>query len=99
MLLESGLYELIPDEFILADKAYIACPKCICPFKGKPEELSDHQNFVNKTINRHRIIVEHANSRIKQWGCMKSLWRHNLEKHKIVFQVCCQLSNIKFLKS
>jgi len=91
-----------PYELVLSDTGYIGEPVFLTPHKRKPnqEVLSPKDLRENKVISSVRQIVECTLSRIKCFGVLgsKGKWKlqKNLRKHRAVFNVCCQITNIGF---
>ena len=52
---------------ILADKGYIGEEKFVIPFKGKKEELTEYQTYVNRKIGKVRVLIENSIGRIKKF--------------------------------
>jgi hypothetical protein len=88
-----------PYELILADKGYIGEPIFVTPIK-KPKNgfLTEEESGYNRVIASVRQIVECSLNRLKNWGCLGRNGRWKLMgdegKHKAVFNVCCQITNI-----
>jgi hypothetical protein len=64
-------------------------------YVGLPYSLIEKREEMTNEIREVRAIVEHFFARLKQFECLKSPWRHSLDKHFVVFNVCVQLTNIK----
>jgi hypothetical protein len=93
------LSQIEEEEILLCDKGYQGQPKCLTPFKkdrGKPF-LSPVEEAFNEVLASVRILVECVIGRIKIFGALGSRGRfhcHTLEKHKVVFNVACQITNL-----
>ena len=86
------------DELVLADMGYIGDPCFVTPIKrGGGRELSADEQSWNQTIASLRIPVEHIMGHIKRFGCMRSPWRHDWDKHPTVFRVICELLEVEIL--
>lgn len=83
-----------PFEIVLADKGYQGHERSLTPFKGK--DLLPEEEAFNEVLASVRIIIECLNKRIKHFGVLGSRgrFRNEVEKHQVVFNVCCQISNI-----
>jgi len=83
-----------PLEILLADKGYQGHHKCLTPFKGK--NISPEEDAFNEVLASVRILVECVLKRIKQFGALGSRGRFHCdrEKHKAVFNVAAQVTNI-----
>eukprot|EP00732_Lithocolla_globosa_P001195 Lithocolla_globosa_v1_NODE_557_length_3753_cov_135.321796.p1 type:complete len:325 gc:universal NODE_557_length_3753_cov_135.321796:1312-338(-) len=80
-----------PNELIAGDKAYEGIPHFISPVKGK--NLSPQEAEFNEILSTHRIVVERAFGRVKNYKCFSSKWRHDLALHPIAFDVVLNLTN------
>jgi hypothetical protein len=84
--------QILNGEWILADKGYTDSElPFLTPFKN-PQ--TDEEVQWNSYINQARAIVENTYGRIKSFGCVKSIWRHDLELHPIAFKAVCILVNM-----
>jgi len=109
-LLQSGLIMYIvsfkPIEFfLLGDKGYQGAPRFFTPFKGIFKShihiqqgkylnaLEEAQNLVLASV---RQLVENVLHRVKIFGVLGSRGRFHshISKHKCIFNICCQLTNI-----
>ena len=50
----------------------------------------------NKAKKKSRLRHETINRRIKQFNCMSSVYRHNREKHHLIFQAVAVITQISF---
>jgi hypothetical protein len=86
------LEKLHPLEFVLGDKGYQGHPKVIVPFKSSGRApLSDERKQFNKAIGAQRVVIERVIGRLRQFSCMKQVWRHELAKHPSVMFVISNL--------
>lgn len=85
-----------PLEIVLADKGYQGLNSCLSPHKGR--DLNPEQEAFNEVLASVRILVECVIKRIKQFGVLGNRGRFHcdISKHKLAFNVCCQISNITF---
>ena len=89
----SGVFQrLLPNELILADKGYIGEAAFVTPVRVPNER----EWRTNRDLASVRIMVEHVNSRLKVFFCLRNQWRHSLEKHTVVFHLICKIVNIEF---
>jgi hypothetical protein len=79
---------LAPGEMVEADKGY----------RGERHKIRTADNYLSRTDRKAkkkaRARHETVNKRLKQWGCLKQIFRHDPRKHKLVFKavaVCTQL--------
>ncbi len=89
------MVKLNNNEIILADKGYQGQPNCLTPFKG--QDLTPEEDALNEVGASVRILVECVIKRIKTFGALGSRGRfhsNDLFKHKAVFNVACQITNI-----
>lgn len=70
---------LDPREYVIADRGYRGDIKVIMPDHSR----GDRRKFKEQNIIRARH--ESVNGRLKSWGCMKQRYRHNRNKHHLVF--------------
>ena len=89
---------LAPNEKTLADKAYIGERQyCICPIKGKWENLSESEKRYNKIHGAGRVIAENAYCRLKIFGFTQQKWRQSIGLHEIAFKTICMILNVEFV--
>ena len=84
--------QLLNNEYVLADKGYLGDNKAIIPFRGR--NLADEQIHFNKYHCIYRSICERAFARIKSFRICSSKFRHNLQMHPLIFQICAKLCNL-----
>jgi hypothetical protein len=98
--LRNGFAELNIEkqEFILADKGYQGHNKCLTPFKGSG--LSNSEEAFNEVLASVRILVECVIGRLKIFGVLGGKGRFHKSSflHKLVFNVCCQITNISMMR-
>jgi len=97
---ECDIFDSLNDkEILLCDKGYQGHPRCLTPFKKERGTISltpDEEAF-NEVLASVRILVERVIGRIKVFGSLGSRGRfhcHDLRKHKAIFHVACQITNI-----
>jgi len=71
--------KLGPCEHVIADSGYQGDPKVITSRQHKGFE---HQLTMNTARARHETF----NSRLKAWGILKQIFRHDINKHHIAFR-------------
>ena len=88
--LESG-------ELVLGDKGYQGHGKCIVPYKNHGYRHY-HDTCVRCKFNFKlcgvRIVIERAFSRIKNFRCLSTRWRHDLKLHPVAFYFIAEICNI-----
>lgn len=80
---------------------------CLLPFKKKnpgrgkigvkAEELSDEQKAFNKALATERVVVEHANSRVKKYRVFGDEFRNRLKHYDMMTDIVCGLVNFRVL--
>ena len=70
---------------IIADNGYIGEDDLI----RTSNDLDDPEvsKFKDRVLSRQESI----NSRLKNFACLKTKWRHGVETHEIAFKACCLL--------
>jgi hypothetical protein len=79
---------LLPNEQVLADKAYIGSPYFITPFCPA---CTVAQKIFNNLVGRKRVCVEQVIKRMKTFCALHHEWRHELPLHGIVFNVIANI--------
>jgi len=81
-------------EFILGDKGYQGLHACLSPIKGS--YLSPQEEAFNEVLASVRQLVECVFQRVKIFGVLGTRGRFHADpdRHKAVFNVCCQITNI-----
>jgi len=69
------------EEKALGDKAYVGNSHFIAPYRPA---ITEDQKEWNK-YHQVRQKIERVIKRVKQFGCVREVWRHSLEWHPIVF--------------
>jgi len=83
-------------ERILGDKGYFGEKRIITPRKKRPgKELTTEELAFNGIVSSHRIEVEHTFGKIKVFRALSSPWRQALKRHKKVFFILCEITNLK----
>jgi len=91
VLRNGGLLQyLTPGEHMLGDKAYIGEPVMLCPYRGRPRNLTPAQNVWNTWMAQNRVKVENSINRIKAFDILRRPYRHTIASHSTVFAVCTQ---------
>lgn len=82
--------KLLPNEMVEADLGY----------RGERETVRTPKDFVSlsdkKAKARARSRHETVNGRLKNWGCLKQCFRHNIGKHKMVFTAVAVITQLDF---
>jgi hypothetical protein len=83
--------ELDENERVEADKGY----------RGSPQKVSTPQRFsMNKKREEMKARVrsrhETVNKRLKQWGCLDQVYRHDLKKHAAIFRSVLTITQLSF---
>lgn len=89
---------LLDGDFLLADKGYQGHEKCLTPVKKtKLTTPTFEDEAFNEILSSVRQLVECTIGRVKQFGVLGSAGRFHCDKtkHVVVFNVCCQITNIK----
>jgi hypothetical protein len=82
--------QLAPGEMVEADNGY----------RGEPYHARTADGFVSRADNRAKqsTIARHetVNRRLKQWGCLKQVWRHDRRLHKTGFAAVAVITQLAF---
>jgi hypothetical protein len=82
--------QLAPGEMVEADNGY----------RGEPNHARTADGFVSPADDRAkqgaRARHETVNRRLKQWGCLKNVWRHERPLHKKVFAAVAVITQLAF---
>lgn len=80
---------------------------CMLPFKKrnpgrgkigvKAEELSDEQRAFNRALGADRVVVEHANSKVKKYRVFGDEFRNRLKHYDMMTDIVCGLVNFRVL--
>lgn len=82
-------------EFAFGDKGYVGEEGVLlCPYKGRPAELSLAQLVWNRAMNPHRTIVENAFGRITKFNILQHKFRGELWRHPDIFRACAQIAQL-----
>lgn len=80
------LDNLDPDEAAMMDKGYDGVAKdhpdkrLYLPFKARRgHPLTEEQTAYNRHLSSYRIVVEHVNARLNQFGALSQVWRGGRE--------------------
>ena len=76
-------------EKVEADGIYRGCEGARS--KGDFVSISD-KKAKGKVRGRHETV----NGRLKNWSCLREVWRHPIEKHKIAFAAVVVITQIAF---
>jgi hypothetical protein len=100
---KSGLRKFLEDEdeYCLADKGYVGCPRAIHPTKKKKSSISKEnlpisreERIRNKKISHFRINIERTYSYLKDWNILSTVYRGSKEFHGKIFTTCCIFYNL-----
>jgi hypothetical protein len=80
---------LDPGEQVKADEGYV----------GHPDKIKCPQNVGNtaeKWVMQERVRVHHKmlNRRLKNWGILSHVYRHNIMWHSYVFRACAVVTKL-----
>jgi len=90
-IFESNLkWKMSSGERVVADKGYTGVPQVLCPRSAKNDK---HRKEMSKARARHETV----NRRFKEWQCLQQRWRHDREKHHLVFSAVAGLTQIEIL--
>lgn len=89
--------ELVGNEGILGDKAYIGSNHTCCPYKKEKhqENLSESEILYNNHHRSHRAIIENVNADLKHWALLCHFLGENLEFLAHSFTFICNLVQLK----
>jgi hypothetical protein len=95
------LDNLDPHEAAMMDKGYDGIVKdhphtrLYLPFKARRgHPLTEEQKAYNRHLSGYRIVVEHVNARLNQFGALSQVWRGGREgQHTQVVRVLAHLVN------
>ena len=95
------LDNLDPDEAAMMDKGYDGVAKdhpdkrLYLPFKARGgHPVTEEQKAYNRHLSSYRIVVEHVNARLNQFGALSQVWRGGRERqHTQVVRVVAHLVN------
>ena len=71
-------------------------------YKGKGDLISTYNDLDHVEVKKfkNRVLARHEsfNSRLKNFACLTTKWRHGVETHVIAFKGCCVIAyyDIKF---
>lgn len=63
------------------------------PYFLTPRNARGHYDALDLKIVDIRSTIEHVNGRFKKLGCFYQIFRHDIEKHKLLVELNCQLLN------
>jgi len=70
--------KLLPGEKCIADNGYSACHQCTTPEPGQSMNVKLKMSKMSKIRSRQ----EHVNKRLKQFGVLRRVYRHDRQLHK-----------------
>ena len=76
-------------ERAVADKGYRGVVKCMTDFDAESKE---HKAFMSNARARHETV----NRRLKEYQSLKQLWRHDVNKHHLVFKCVVTIVQLEF---
>ena len=81
---------LAPGEMVEADNGY----------RGEPNHARTADGFVSRADDRAKWTArnrhETVNRRLKQFGCLKQVWRHDRRRHNTVFAAVAVVTQLAF---
>jgi hypothetical protein len=81
---QSGVLDLMPTGKLgLGDSHYSGMHEVIRT--KNPNDCKELATFKSRALARHETF----NKRIKDFGCLHQTYRHDLAKHKMLFEACC----------
>ena len=67
-------------------------------YRGEPTKIKTPEMFGTEEEESRKILVrarhETANKRLKQFSCLKDVFRHNLQKHSSVFRAVAVITQL-----
>jgi hypothetical protein len=91
--------QLLPNEYVMCDKGYLAEPRCITPPKGTYESLSYEEKNLFVTITRIRQLNERVIGRLSLWGFFQKKWNLTYEFHELCAKVIAKLTQLELYHS
>ena len=85
-ILENGERVEADDRYVAEAPTYVLCPKAIRSVEVSTEE--------KKLAQRIRSRQETVNKRFKQFGCLRQIFRHPIEKHACCFRAVAIVTQI-----
>jgi hypothetical protein len=81
---------LDPNERVVADKGYVGeAPEFVkCP--NSTTLRADHREMIRRVSARHETI----NARLKYWGILAQVYRHDIENHGYVFRAVAVITQL-----
>ena len=83
--LPAGLY-------ILADKGYPCEYPILTPWRAGDVRDDQRRNLFNLELRRVRVRIEHCIRRVKEYGAVSQLWRHERWMFSVVNELCAFLA-------
>jgi hypothetical protein len=83
--LPAGLY-------ILADKEYPCEYPLLTPWRERAVAGDEHRKLFNLQLRRVRVRIEHCIRRVKEYGAVNQLWRHERWMFPVVNELCAFLA-------
>jgi hypothetical protein len=72
----------LPDGlYILADKRYPCEYPILTPWRERHMAGNKRRELFNLELKRVRVRIEHCIRRIKEYGAVNQLWRHDVDMH------------------
>jgi hypothetical protein len=81
---------LAPSEKVVADRGYRGDPRAITPISANSNE---HEEQMNTVRARHETV----NGRCKDWKSMAVRFRHDKDKHHLVFRAVVVIEQLKIM--
>ena len=83
--LPAGLY-------ILADKGYPCEYPFLTPWRERDVARDERRKLFNLELRRMRVRIEHCIRRVKEYGAVNQLWRHERWMFPVVNELCAFLA-------
>lgn len=83
--LPAGLY-------ILADKRYPCEYPLLTPWRERDLAADERRRLFNLELRRVRVRIEHCIRRVKEYGAVNQLWRHERWMFPVVNELCAFLA-------
>ena len=77
-------------ERVIADRGYKGDPKIVTQNDARDEK---HKKQMSDVRARHETV----NGRLKQWKALSSRWRHDKDKHHIVFRAVAVIVQLRIM--
>ena len=101
---DSGQFQMLPSigpgqeldlpkgTYILADKGYPFRYPLVIPWRYRRARGHRRRQLFNLHLRRHRTRIEHCVRRVKEYGAVQHLWRHERWMFPMVLELCAFLA-------